>query len=249
MRQFVKNTPVLGRLATYVYNICHKPKLETKSETKPESISKTEPIKFRGSQSYWESRYNAGGNSGVGSYGRLAIFKSQIVNTFVKENNIKSIIEFGCGDSNQLSLAFYPKYIGLDVSSTAIKLCKERFRDDKTKSFFLYDSLCFVDNHSIFSSDLGLSMDVIYHLVEDDVFHEYMLALFGCSKEYVIVYSSNYESQQVFHIKDRQFTSWILKFAPAWQLINVLKNVYPNDPNDPTETSRSDFYIFKRSGT
>jgi SAM-dependent methyltransferase len=181
----------------------------------------------------------------TGSVGTLQVVTPALVP--MAENNIRSIIEFGCGDGNQLSLAVYQKYIGLDVSSTAIKLCKERFRDDRTKSFFLYDSLCFVDNHAIFSSDLGLSMDVIYHLVEDDVFHEYMQALFGCSKKYVIVYSSNYNSQQLFHIKDRQFTSWVSKFASDWQLISVIKNIYPDDPKNPTETSRSDFYIFKKS--
>ena len=231
MRQFIKKIPLIGTLAKRVYNIYHK----------------TIPDKFSGSQSYWEHRYITGGNSGVGSYGRLGRFKSQVVNSFVKENNIKSIIDFGCGDSNQLSLAIYQKYIGLDVSPTAIKLCKERFRDDKTKSFFLYDPLCFVDNHSIFSSDLGLSMDVIYHLVEDGIFHEYMQALFGSAKQYVMVYSSNYGGEQLFYIKHRQFTLWVSKFACDWQLINVIKNIYPFDPKNPTETSECDFYIFKKS--
>jgi len=97
------------------------------------------------------------------------------------------VIDFGCGDGNQLSLANYSKYIGFDVSPTAIKVCKKRFAHDNSKSFFLYGSLCFVDNHNIFQADLTLSLDVIYHLIEDDLFNDYMISLFSSSKRFVII--------------------------------------------------------------
>ena len=54
--------------------------------------------------SYWENRYKNNGNSGAGSYGRLAEFKADVINNFIAENKITSVIEFGCGDGNQLSL-------------------------------------------------------------------------------------------------------------------------------------------------
>ena len=34
---------------------------------------------------YWDQRYKKGGNSGAGSYGRLAEFKAEIINKFIKE--------------------------------------------------------------------------------------------------------------------------------------------------------------------
>ncbi|MFU8843255.1 MAG: class I SAM-dependent methyltransferase [Bacteroidales bacterium] len=202
--------------------------------------------KFPGSKAYWEERYIAGRDSGSGSYNRLAIFKAEVVNHFVKENNIKKVIEFGSGDGNQLSLGEYPDYIGLDVSPTIIRLCKEKFSEDKTKSFFLYDSLCFVDNHNIFKADLTLSLDVVFHLTEDDVFHEYMKSLFGCSTHYVIVYSSNTDKPQRVHEKDRAFTKWVEQYAPGWKLIKMINNPYPFDPKDPDNTSKADFYFFER---
>src|ERR1700692_4583832 len=88
---------------------------------------------------YWEGRYSQGGNSGEGSYGRLAEFKASVLNTFIREHKIQSVIEFGCGDGNQLTLASYPQYIGLDVSRTVIMKCITKFKSDNTKSFFLYD--------------------------------------------------------------------------------------------------------------
>ena len=43
------------------------------------------------SLNYWEKRYAEGGNSGDGSYGRLSEFKAQLLNRFLKENNIDSL--------------------------------------------------------------------------------------------------------------------------------------------------------------
>src|SRR5512139_2970605 len=82
---------------------------------------------FSGSKDYWEERYRAGGNSGGGSYGRLAQFKADVLNGFVERHGVESVLELGCGDGHQLELARYPKYIGLDVSVTAIRQCAARF--------------------------------------------------------------------------------------------------------------------------
>src|SRR5580700_4696798 len=84
-------------------------------------------ISFTGSASFWEKNYQNGSTSGDGSYGMLAQGKAEFLNTFVGGNGIRSIIEFGCGDGHQLSLAAYPRYVGLDVSRTAIGLCARRF--------------------------------------------------------------------------------------------------------------------------
>jgi hypothetical protein len=65
---------------------------------------------------YWEERYFNGGNSGNGSYGFLAEYKKDFINQFIVENNIKSLLEYGCGDCNQLSMIDCEKIIGVDVS-------------------------------------------------------------------------------------------------------------------------------------
>ena len=50
----------------------------------------------------------------------------------------------GCGDGNQLGLADYPQYLGLDVAPGAIKLCTDKFSDDNSKSFMLFDPFYFI---------------------------------------------------------------------------------------------------------
>jgi hypothetical protein len=199
-------------------------------------------FRFPGSKKYWEERYKTGGNSGQGSYGKLAEFKAEVINSFVKEKRINSIVEFGCGDGNQVSLFDFPKYIGLDVSETAVNLCRERFIKDKTKSFFLYKPEEVESNKSLFKAELSLSLDVIYHLVEDLQFDLYMKNLFQSAEKFVIIYSSNTGKNPEGtspHIKYRRFTDWIEKNAPEWELFRKIKNKYPKE-------SFSDFFIFSR---
>jgi len=193
---------------------------------------------------YWEGRYAAGGNSGAGSYNRLAEFKAEILNDFVKKHSINSVIEFGCGDGNQLSLAQYPKYLGFDVSQTAINICKNKYFDDKTKEFRLLDAF------SGEKAELTLSLDVIYHLIEDRVFENYMETLFGASTKFVIIYASNKTSSQLtYHVKHRKFTDWVEFNKKDWNLLKFIPNKYPaqdDNGNDPS-TSFADFYIFENA--
>lgn len=205
---------------------------------------------FPGSAGYWQRRYSVGGNSGSGSYGRLADFKSVVLNRFVKEHNVTSAIEFGCGDGNQLSLAEYPSYIGFDVAREAIQLCKTKFLDDRTKSFFLYDPECFVDNAKCFQADISISLDVIFHLVEDHVFERYMTHLFQCAKRYVVIYSSNEDivtkGPQERH---RRFTDYVKVHFPAWRILEKIDNPYPMSKYPSHLGSLADFYIYERIRT
>lgn len=191
---------------------------------------------FSGSQRYWQERYNQGGNSGLGSYGELAVFKAEVLNNFVKENNITSVIEYGCGDGNQLRLAAYPSYIGFDVSPKAISLCEEIFSGDGAKTFKL------MDDYAGETAELTLSLDVIYHLVEDSVFAAYMGRLFDSAKKYVIIYSSDLADPQNRlnpHIRHRKFSEWVRAERPDWELLSHTPNRFPRQ-------SFADFYIYQR---
>lgn len=193
------------------------------------------------SKNYWENRYKTGENSGSGSYGRLCAFKAEVINDFLKEKHISSVIEFGVGDGNQLKNLNVEEYIGFDVSSTVIKNNKILYARDKTKSFFLVDD--FTDQ----KAELVLSLDVIFHLVEDSVFEKYMANIFKASTKYVIIYSSNYNGQYCEHVRHRNFTKWVDKKMADWKLIKFVKNRYPWDENDEDHTSFCDFYIYEKN--
>lgn len=199
-------------------------------------------LKFSTSSQYWNDRYALSGNSGAGSYGRLANFKASILNEFIEKNNIKSVIEFGCGDGNQLSLAKYPKYIGVDIASTSIQLCKDKFSQDSSKKFYSLDEY---DNN--YQAELTLSLDVIYHLIEEDVYINYMNLLFNSSSKFVIIYSSNtnVNNSNNLHVKHRVFLESIN--LSIWKLKETICNIYPYNLKDASNTSFSDFYIFEKS--
>ncbi len=198
--------------------------------------------RFRGSEDYWIQRYKLGKNSGVGSYENFAIFKAEVLNGFVAENNIATVIEYGCGDGNQLKLANYPQYVGFDVSPEAIARCKEMFRNDATKSFKL------MKDYAGETAELTLSLDVIFHLVEDEIFHAYKERLFDSSERFVIIYSSNEavpRSETASHVRHRVFTRWVEEHRPEWELFRHIPNRYPYRGNYRTG-SRSDFYFYRK---
>jgi SAM-dependent methyltransferase len=198
---------------------------------------------FRSSPEYWEMRYAQGGNSGAGSYGRLSRHKAEVINGFVDQHDVASVIEFGCGDGAQLQLANYRKYTGVDVSWRALELCRTKFRTDKTKRFVHMSAARNVPEHA----ELALSLDVIYHLVEEDIFADYMSRLFGSAERYVCIYSSNLDAPgPAPHVRHRCFTDWIRRCAPKWTLISHIPNRYPYDPIESMETSWSDFYFYAR---
>ena len=192
-------------------------------------------MKFNSSD-YWEQRYNSRRTSGNGSYGRLAVFKAEVINSFIEEHNIESVLDFGCGDGNQASLLNCQKYIGFDVSKTAIKQCKKRFVTDVTKTFTnIIEDLKPVN--------LIISCEVLFHLVEFDVFIQYLQKLFELSNKFIIIYSSNNNSEDMpptlCHIKHRKFTRIILEHFPKWSLIKSIPNKFP-------EECFSDFYIYEK---
>ena len=77
---------------------------------------------------YWKQRYHSGGNSGAGSYGRLARFKTDFVNGFTAGNNVLDLLDFGCGDGSIMQQLTVPRYVGWMFQRQQIgrASCRER---------------------------------------------------------------------------------------------------------------------------
>lgn len=203
---------------------------------------------FQTSAKYWEDRYRRGGDSGAGSYSRLARFKAEVLNKLVSEHQIQSVIEFGCGDGHQLSLAEYSRYVGMDVSATAVECCRKLFAGDESKEFHHYVASEFDCDDLRFQAELALSLDVIYHLVEDDAFEAHLRHLFCSAKRHVVIYSSNCEEPQMLaHVRRRKFTDAVEAKFPNWQLSEQIPNRYSFVASRPDDTSKADFFIYSKS--
>lgn len=198
---------------------------------------------FSTSASYWEDRYRSGGTSGSGSYDRLAVFKAEVLNEFVLRNHIQSVTEFGSGDGAQLDLATYPKYTGVDISWAVLEDTRRKFADRPSMQFLHTTEV--TDDHR---AELTLSLDVIYHLVEDEVFEDYMHRLFAASTRFVIIYSSNEDRKWPSpHVRHREFTRWIDANRVPFELLQRIPNPYPYSEKDPDNTSFADFYVYSRT--
>ena len=154
------------------------------------------------------------------------------------------MIEFGCGDGNQLTLAQYPAYVGYDVQPSApVDICRRKFAGDATKSFEL------VDAYDRRKADLALSLDVIFHLVEEKCS---MRICGGCSKP--VAGSSAFtppievrpQLSASPHVRHRRFTDWIDSHAREWVLERHVPNRYP-DTGDNRVSSFADFYFYRRA--
>lgn len=221
LKNLIKRIPIISTFAGKIY-------------------SKLLSLNFSSSKEYWERRYANNDTSGAGSYNEFADFKAEVINDFVKGKMIQSVIEFGCGDGNQLKLATYPSYIGFDVSQQAIDRCSAIFKNDNSKVFKN------ISEYNNDKADLVLSLDVIYHLVEDDVFHTYMENLFKSANKYLIIYSTDtdkQESPQAPHVKHRKFTKWLADNITQWILLKKTTNPIKHPVSDEF---MADFFIYKK---
>lgn len=188
---------------------------------------------------YWKNRYEDGGHSGLGSYGFLAEYKKNFINKFIKEKHITSLLEYGCGDGNQLVLIDCKIKYGVDVSKTAIEKCINLMPESK---FFVVS-----ENEELFlkKTDLLLSLDVLYHLLEDEVFENYLKNIVEHGSDYVIIYSSDFEDNEHFskHVRHRKFSNHPI-LLENYDLINIEENLHKS--TDHELGSFSDWFIYKK---
>lgn len=195
-------------------------------------------LTFGGSARYWDLRYRLRGSSGAGSYGATARLKADFVNRFIAENDVMSVVDFGCGDGAQLELLNCPHYLGVDVSRAAVARCRERFRQWPGKHFIT------IEEYQGEQADVAMSLDVIYHLVEDDVFDRYLDRLFAAARRFVVIYSTDHDEDSPrgsTHVRHRALRQLCLERFPAFDSV---------DPpfSQRVEPTSARFLVFQKGG-
>lgn len=179
--------------------------------------------RFTTSESYWRRRYAFGGNSGAGSRGASARYKAEFVNAFVIKHEIMSLLDIGCGDGLNASLLNVPSYCGVDIAPTALKLAQARCAGQgKSFTSVIPDA----------ASDMTLSMDVVYHLVEDDAFADHIRVL-GLARRYCLIYGTDFVAVPMAHIRHRQVTAAFLERHSGWELLDRIANPLYEDWQHP----------------
>lgn len=179
---------------------------------------------------YWENRYASGGTSGAGSRGENAARKATFVNDLIRRRDVRSVIDWGCGDGEQAALLHAVDYLGIDVSTSAITRCIDRMPD---RQWLRMDPRSTV--RMALRAELALSMDVLFHLVDDADFHGYLSRLFASAWRFVVIHSTNVDTEPNGHMRHRHFTDAVFPHAPGWQLASQA-----DDPHEPG------FYLYER---
>ncbi len=194
--------------------------------------------RFPGSARYWDMRYRLGGTSGAGSYGPDRQYKATFLNRFVRTHDVQSVIDFGFGDGSQLEDLIVKRYLGFDVSPAAVERCRTLFANDPTKAFRL------VGDYRGEQAEASLSLDVLYHLVEDSVFDLYLARLFSAARRWVIVYATNVDDARAVrgrHVRDRAFTPIVAERFPEFRLVES-----PPRPAELDNAEGASFFVFER---
>jgi SAM-dependent methyltransferase len=177
---------------------------------------------------YWEDRYRKGKRgSGAGSRGDEAKVKAAFVNALIARYRVRRVIDWGCGDGVVASLIRSRRYIGLDVSESALALCRERVR--RARCHWLhFDGLT---APKLPPGDLALSLDVIFHLVDDELYRAHLALLFG-SAPLVAIHSSNRDEPGQAHVLHREFLPDV---PPGWRCVTR-----------PDDDAAIGFWVFER---
>jgi hypothetical protein len=174
--------------------------------------------RFENSNQYWKNVYKWGGNSGKGSRGDLAAEKADFVNAFCRAHDIDTVVEFGSGDGVCASMIEVERYIGFDISDTALKFARSRCQNQDTHRLFNYDKWTLeqirskVSENKLSDNILNLSMDVMYHLVEDKVLNQYIDCLCKTPSKYVAVFSTDpgVDGSAARHVRQRAYSPILL---------------------------------------
>lgn len=167
---------------------------------------------------YWITRYNTGGDSGFGSHDEYSIkFKGDYINSMIERFNVKTLFDYGCGDGNQLKMiSGYTHYTGYDIAPNIIE-------DDKILYVGHEDKLFTSKLNDIIGKkfDLSISMDVTYHIIENELFTFYLDTLFA-SADVVILFTTNSDHYTPLkHHKPRKIIDHIKSNYTDFELIDT----------------------------
>ncbi len=131
-----------------------------------------------------------GNGSGGGSEISSTIQYREFLQNFLKEKNIKSVIDYGCGDWQSSHLIDFSGivYLGVDCVDSVIEQNNIKYSKDNIKFIVLDDMTQFFS----YTSDLLILKDIIQHWSNDDI--DYFLPNVINNFKYVLINNSSHQS-------------------------------------------------------
>lgn len=204
---------------------------------------------------FWDNRYAIGGTSGVGSTGNLLNFKINFINDFIKNNDIKTVLDFGHGDCSLAKEIIVDTYLGID-GAKSINRDIDGFQSvNKYLTCSRFDVLStdiekYIKNVNI---DMTMCIDVLYHILDDEI--EYLEKtlhnLYCSSSKYIMIYAQDSELEGAYkHYSDPSVNRSTHMYNCPWKQLlrtkyfNDLKLIYEQELPQPGCDAK--FYIYEK---
>lgn len=184
------------------------------------------------SDKFRDDRYIHWGNSWEWSYWLNARYKADFINKFIKEHGIDTAVEIGCWDWANLWMYDVFEYTWYDVSYFIIEKCKDMYKNDNWKRFFVND-----DNTKFQKAELSLCLDVLYHIFPQDRFEKMIDKVIEAWEKYVIIYTK-------IRISPREDWSCINDYDFLWYLDKKWYK-YEIEPSSPPASVAKFITIYK----
>jgi hypothetical protein len=163
---------------------------------------------------------NIWGGSGGGSTPENTVEYRKMLQVFLKEKNIKTVVDFGCGDWAFSRLIDWTgvRYVGIDCVQTIIEANRKKYASDNIRFYGLADL-------PFGGADLLIIKDVLQHWSNADIisFLNKQIPHF----KYILITNSNYQTSDDEDIEPGQSRGLSAKFYPLKQfnpeIIAVIK--------------------------
>ncbi|CAE8603182.1 unnamed protein product [Polarella glacialis] len=212
--------------------------------------------RYSGSSSPWSAgqlqRAGEGDSRGGFSHCPAAYFYRSVKIVRWSQNLLQpvdSMLDLGVGDGCQMLMLLktmpqLARVWGLDVSRTIVNALQtfvpgkeellETFQPlggELDVQFFHYDGFVLPAELERERFDVVLSLQVIMHLLEDELFEAYMRILFSLSKKYVIIQNDNVAHPTLNHLRGWRFTDWVERNAQDWRRLAraPMRSLCPED--------------------
>ena len=195
---------------------------------------------------YWDKRYRAGGHSGPND---ARNWKAQTISELIKEYKPRYIQDWGVGDGTllaQLDVEGVETYLGLDVSLHALDRLRTLdgpWNDWDTKLELGHIRALW--NRKPEKPDMVLSIDVLFHLIAEDNWREYLDELFGersRAKTVVLLANDGKHPGIGEHVRVRPFVEYVKdRYGYNYELVRIIETPNPH-------ACFSNFTIWQRIG-
>lgn len=178
-----------------------------------ERLARHAPSGSRIGAGHWSRRWRAAADSGAGAIVGDGVDKARFVSDFVKEQEVASVIDWGCGEGEVLEkLDLHGvEYTGVETSAAAVERMRRRFAERPEHTFTLPHGCDRWERR-----ELALSLEALPRCSGEREYDDHLAKLFGSSRRFVLIGTADDAAAR--HVRPRSIVRDVAERFPEWEL-------------------------------